>query len=254
MVVPLLSGAVDVALTPSTRQYCHVVRFPQGWKVQPFIRNNDALGSVTPLEYLYDSAYEFRVPGMLETTFLVRGLVLPYKKYTTNMYKVDLSDPRGIARPATEQEWQDGTKISDSRPSDWKTFANVHLTKDQSLPLHGFQFRKSGDYWEGDYARLSPDRQWIVLLSSSGQVAQRGDFFILSGRDNGKLYFDVYNVGTGTKLLTIVGTYRDIAPDNAINQSLWVTERYFIVPLGEQRERCLVCEFNRSGRQGGSKP
>ena len=248
LMVPVsrVSAAVEATVTPPIKEYCHIVRFPQGWTVPAPSRPG-----AYPLFYGFDSSYEFRVPGLLETTFLVGGLVLPEKEYAINKYKVDLADPRAIAVRATEREWQEGTKIPDSRNSDRKTFANVHITSnDQLLPFNGFQFDKGGDFWEGAHARLSPDRSLIVILSSSGKVARRDEFTIFGGRDIGKLFFDVYNADTGKKLITVTTRYRDVEPGNAINQSIWV-EHYFIVPLGEHRERCLVCDFSRLERKRG---
>jgi hypothetical protein len=92
-----------------------------------------------------------------------------------------------------------------------------------------------------------------VLLSSSGKIARRDDFIGFEGRNNGKLFMDVYNVDAGTKLFTIVGTYVDIDP-SALDKALWVTERYLVLPLGAQRERCLVCDFDRADRKRGLKP
>lgn len=243
------SGPVDVTVTPAIREYCHIVRFPQGWSIMP----TDGRGN--PLDYAYDSKYEFRVPGVLGTRFLVRGFTqLGHDYYTKNLYEIDLSDRAGIARRATDEEWQSGMKVPDSRFTDWKTFASVHLTNAQPFSFNGFQFLKTGDIWPGEYARLSPDRAWLVLLSSSGKVAKRDEFMIFGGRDKGKLFYDVFNADTGRKVITIVGTYQDIEPGSAINESRWVTERYFIVPLGEQRERCLVCDFGRVLQDVSSKP
>jgi hypothetical protein len=256
----IFGPSVDVKITPAIKEYCHIVRFPQGWAMMPFIENGDVLGTVTPLQYVYESAYEFRVPGVLRTRFLVRGVDKSYGKnhyhYTNNVYDVDLSDPKSVPRPATEKEWEDGTMIPDSRESNGKTFANQRfLTNAQPLPFRGFLFAKSGDIWSGDWARLSPDHSWIVLLSSSGSVhsSHESQIELGFGRDKGKLFMDVYNVDTGKKLVTIVGTYLNINPA-ALDQALWVTERYFMLPLGEHRERCLVCDFGRAGRNGGFKP
>ena len=237
-VVSAASGPVDVALTAVVRKYCHIVQFPQGWKTE-----RDDPRAHQPLFYGYDSLYEFRIPAGLETTFLVGGIELPSKRYTINKYKVDLSDPVGIAQPASEKEWGGGTKLPDARRSDWTTFANVHLTNLQPLEFHGFQFVKSGNFWPGEYARLSPARRWLVLLSSSGRVANRNGFLISGGRDRGTLFMDAFDADTGKKIVTVVGTYLDIHPGHALNQTTWVTDQYFIVPLGEHRERCLVCEF-----------
>ncbi len=242
---PSERAAVEATVSPAIKEYCHIVRFPQGWTVPAPSRPG-----AYPLFYGFDSSYEFRVPGLLETTFLVGGLILPEKEYTINKYKVDLAYG-SIAVAATEKEWRDGTKITDSRESDRKTFANVHIVRnDQLLPFNGFQFAKSGDFWDGAHARLSPDKSRIVVLSSSGKVANRDEFTIFGGRDIGKLFFDVYNADTGKKLITVTATYRDVEPGHAINQSIWV-EHYFIVPLGEHRERCLVCDFSRLARKRG---
>jgi hypothetical protein len=64
----------------------------------------------------------------------------------------------------------------------------------------------------------------------------------------GKLFWDVFNADTGIRLLTIVGTYLDTDPGDALYMTAWVTERYFIVALGRHRERCLVCVFGREVR------
>ena len=238
------SGPVDVILTPEIQKYCHVVRFPQGWnteKYDPKIHQ--------PLSYSYDSPYEFRVSGELETTFLVGGIVLPSKKYTINKYRVDLSDPAGIAQPADEKEWQSGAIIPDTRLVDYsRNFAPLRFLNSEPLVFNSRQFAKTGDIWAGQCARLSPDRSWIVLLSSSGTIAKRDEFLIFGGRDKGKLFLDFYNVETGKRLITIVGSYLDINPQ-ALNQGLWVTERYFILPLGAHRERSLVCDVGRVVRK-----
>jgi hypothetical protein len=67
-------------------------------------------------------------------------------------------------------------------------------------------------------------------------------------------YFDVFSADTGKKITTIEGTYEYGSPDDQMRQTAWVTERYFIIPLGEHRERCLVCEFGRSRPSEGTKP
>ncbi len=84
----------------------------------------------------------------------------------------------------------------------------------------------------------------------TGKVAHRDESFLpyVTGRDKGKLYFDVFNANTGRKVVTIVATYLDVLPDTAVERTMWVTERYFIVPLGKHRERCLVCDFGRARR------
>ena len=51
------------------------------------------------------------------------------------------------------------------------------------------------------------------------------------------------------------GTYKGFGndPDGDFRTAAWLTERYFIVPLGGRHERCLVCEFGARNQQG-AKP
>jgi hypothetical protein len=258
MIAPILlgSGPVEVTLTPAIRDYCHIVRFPNGWKIQDY----DPLIHQVPF-YGYQSPYEFRTVGLLRTRFLVGGLVPPRMVSTNNKYSIDLSDPAGIAQPATDKEWQDAKIVPETDDADCGKYIGyfrlaIPYKDDKPLPLHGLEFAKSGSHWAVRTALPSHDQAWLVLLSWSGKSAKRGsdDFggFIYGGRDKGKLFFDVFNANTGKKLITIVARYRDMDPDSAIIQCRWVTEHYFIVPLGSHRERCLVCEFGRVGQNKGA--
>src|ERR1700722_3418478 len=120
------ADGVDAKITPAIQEYCHLVKFPQGGSIQPYIQHDDVLHSVTPLEYTYSSDYEFRVPGELGTRFLIRGFEkLGRKYYTKNAYQLDLSDRGSIPGPATEREWEDGTVIPDTRIKDYsRNFAS----------------------------------------------------------------------------------------------------------------------------------
>ncbi len=248
---PLFAASpVDVPLTRQVSKYCHIVQFPDGWKVPPV----DVKIGLPEYYYGYDSLYEFRELDHSESTFLVAGVVSPYMKYTLNKYKLDLSVRGRAPIRADEAEWRSSKPVADARANDWQIFGNIRLdSKDVPLPYKGRQFFKTGKFWEGNHARLSPGGSWLVLLSSSGRVAKRNEFFNIAGRDKGKLYYDVFRAESGEKIITIVGRYKDIEPGHAINQSIWVTDRYFLIPLSEHRERCLVCEFGASVRKGISQ-
>jgi hypothetical protein len=65
----------------------------------------------------------------------------------------------------------------------------------------------------------------------------------------------VYEVTTGRKLLTLQGSYRAFADEiedlaaGSLSQTAWLMERHFIIPIGEYKERCMVCDFSRSHEQ-----
>jgi hypothetical protein len=246
----LARDAVEVNFNAAVREYCHVVRFPSGWHLPGF----------SPNLSLRDD-YEFRVPGVLGTRFLVRGVEqLVRKNYTTNLYEMDLSDPNGVAQPAGEENWNSATPITlwrgkrndftlpkppPAAPLSWNR-------NPKYVEIHGLHFIRSGDEWAG--AVLSQDQAVLIMQSWSGTLGPSGgsdvpgDFSISLkfGNSHGKLFFDVYNADSGKKLITFTASFYGILPEEEVfGKTGWVTEQYFIIPLDERRERCLVCEFGR---------
>ncbi len=195
----LARDPLEVNFNALTREYCHVVRFPLGWRD---MEQNGHLQD-PPLYNFDDGDYEFRVAGLLGTRFLVRGFVpfLSDGYYTKNLYTVDLSDPSGVAQPASEEEWKSATVM----PLRYTGQASA-LSK--FIQSRGFQFVPSGEH--GDVVRLSPDRSVLILQSWKGTLgsslasgAPGGiSLYPLFGRNShGKLFFDAYSTSTGKKLV-----------------------------------------------------
>jgi hypothetical protein len=233
---------VELNVTAAMREYCHIVRFPQGWTLPPA----DLLN-----RYNYNGEYEFRVQGESSSRFLIGGFVgnTYARSFTTNRYDVNLSDPKAPVLPASDAAWEASTPVSIVRDV---TFPPA-VRASQMSKLDGFQHLKSGEILAG--GSLSPDRTWLVLSSWSGRADSSESpvsFACFPFGCRGKMFFDVFNMDTAKKLLTIVGSYLSPSPDSLLPTGPgWVTERYFVIPLGEHREQCLVCEF---GRGRGTKP
>jgi hypothetical protein len=254
---------VDVKFNPQVHEYCHILNFSSGWQMPKFFIKKNGQQYFPSKFSLYDD-FEFRVRGLLGTVFLVRGVenvVNDY--YTANMYEADFSDPRGIATPVSEETWNSATVVPAlgrySVPKDVKFHeAKIQWIKDSKalepmfIEFQGHKFGRTGQHW-GDFM-ISPDRSIVIMQSWTGKLnAPGGDdipgdtsVFFKFGRNRGKLFFDVYNADTGKKLTTITAGFRDVLPnDDILHKTVWVTERYFIVPLDENRKRCLICEFGR---------
>jgi hypothetical protein len=144
--VPATADHLDVKIAPGMREYCHIVRFPQVWKVPPG----------PGLNYLsYADEYEFRVSGMAGAKFLVAGVDFVYKRYTINKYEVDLSDTKAPVLSAPEQAWESATRVSTKQQS-----AIVRpdlLQSNQAMEYRGVRFKKSGESWSLDGGRMSAD-------------------------------------------------------------------------------------------------
>jgi hypothetical protein len=241
---------LDVKVSAAMREYCHIVQFPQGWTSPIWDERGTYLG-----REIRD--YEFRVRGLLGTRFLVAGRLdfgtertQDGRLYTANKYEVDLSDPKAPVRPTSNETWISGTIMSLTRK---RPFV-VPGGREKPIELHGFLFTKSGQRWARRDSLLSPDRRWLVLQSWTGPAAAPcGSFNIcfewrLFFGYKGKIFFDIFNADNGKKLLTTYGRYDTPDPDAVFGRTAWMTERYFIVPMGRHLERCLVCEFGRSQR------
>lgn len=260
--VALLSAAelvaadhLDVKIASTMRERCHIVRFPQGWKIPVELgKSPNEPGKIFTYEY-YDE-YEFRVPGLLQTKFLVGGLTrLTELRYTANKYEVDLSNAKAPVLPASDEAWQSATPVSTKQKSAF-VLSSLLRPGNQPIEFHGFQFFKTGEIWANENSRVSPDDASLVLQSWTGSTESGGETgfgscFPFGCR--GKFFLDIFNADAGKKLLTIEGTYSGSDIDNLLSTTGWLTERYFIVPLGDHRERCLVCEFGGRG-QPGAKP
>jgi hypothetical protein len=236
-------------LSPLVREYCHIVSFDRGWDGIP------SVGSYSFRRYDYRDNYEFRVLGLLSTTFLVRGrsieasgrghaILKPTDGYTRRIYEIDLEDPKARAHEVPEATWLSAARI----PFVQVSVVNDRMHASGEAEFSGIRLSKTGTYLmlSEDASRLSPDRAWLVLQSWRGKVnseSSLGGQLGAAGVGKGQLFFDVFHVDTGKKVVTIEGRFQHDEPELAVITTGWVTERFFIVPLGEHRDRCLVCDF-----------
>ncbi len=242
------AGQLDVTLSAEVRQYCHIIRFPQGWNIQPVDRSGE------PLFFNEQGDYEFRQEVPSAGTFLVGGFttMVEHRYDTNNRYRVDLSSPKVPLYPANLKEWEAGKVVPLTRSSVFPRGARP--TEHEEAEFNGFHFAKTGVLWiqYGFDTRLAPNHAWLVLQSRARNPDKHGPT---------KVFLDVFNTATGKKVLTIQGVYSNhvgsavlsIDPDGYLNGTAWLTERYFIVPLGAHKEQCLVCEFSAQGKEDSKK-
>ena len=106
---------LEVTLAPGARAFCHVMRFPQGWAFARFDKEvGQRLFFGSP-----GSDYEFRVEGVLSTKFLVEGFTgfVGTNYYTSNRYKVDLSDAMAPVLVVDRKAWDAAAVVPLARKS-----------------------------------------------------------------------------------------------------------------------------------------
>lgn len=114
--IGLAGDPVKVKFDDLTREYCHVLRFPVGWPLPMFRMDKDGHREYDNHSFGLADNYGFRVPGLPQSSLLIRGVDIldsfyNIYFYTPNVYKADLSEPQGVAQPASEEEWNAATPI-----------------------------------------------------------------------------------------------------------------------------------------------
>jgi hypothetical protein len=191
--------------------------------------------------------FEFRVERPSSLEFLVGGFIeiLPPRHYTTDHYRVDLSGARTAVQPVDQTTWERAMVVPFFQKG---AFAPGGARKDAALEFHGYRFDRTGEFWEEpdeDASRISPNAIWLVLQSRD----------LVRGEEFAKLYFDAFEVQTGKKIVTIEGSLTKPGDylDDALSKTGWVTDRYFIVPLGKGIDRILVCDFGAPPARGPAR-
>jgi hypothetical protein len=232
---------IDLKLTGAAKEYCHVVGFSKGWQPQRF----EVRPAFPKIDYEY-SDYEFRVEGLLGTWFLIGAFTpnLNLNVNSVNHYRLNLSDSTAPVRSANAQDWSNATVVPLYRKS---LLTITGVKPPDQVAFSGFEYKKTGSYpWTrpDTTSRLSPDSAWLILQSATFKKRQVIEVY--------DVFFDMFSTATGKKLFTIQGRFSGGEnPSSSLGTTGWLTERYFIIPLGKRRERCVVCEFAPRGSSGG---
>jgi hypothetical protein len=241
------SGPVTITMTPATKERCHIVKFPR-WT---------GYGRGLNRSFSDTHSLQFRVFGVLGTRFLVAdkddSTYSRQSEFSPEKYLIDAAYPQSSVTRATQAEWDSATPITLSQAT---TKQQGTSTPDWERSPDGKRFAKSGAEWVGapyTSLRTSPDHAWIALQSYTGTAPDYQDDPLglkFWRHFHGSVFIDIYNMDTEKKSLLLEGRYSD-NPDSMLLSTGWVTERYFIVPLGWSNERCLICDF---GGPAGSRP
>lgn len=167
--------------------------------------------------------------------------------FSVNYHAVAL-DGQFKATPSTAEEWAHATPLLHSQHFVTSPVAAPATQSgsrgEDAVKYGGRAFAKSGSFWGNPAALVSPDRQWIAVLSySSTEETPHGLIPGLGGGtepQNGRLFLDVYNTASGAKALAGYAPYANVGPSLLFRDSLWVESRYFILPLDYLHQRCFL--------------
>jgi hypothetical protein len=168
-----------------------------------------------------------------------------YDYYSDNRFAVGIDGAFRI-RKATTDEWDAAEKPVHSYYF-IRSFINKQHTN-EGVQYKGKLFRKSGETWTDYDALVSPRGTWIAVFSySSRDKPDSGWLPGLGGGGEpgrGEVFLDVYNVSSGERVISARSPFGakpgGFVPSMLFGSSLWVEDRYLIMPLNWWLEDCLV--------------
>lgn len=168
-----------------------------------------------------------------------------YDYYSDTRYALAL-DGGFRVRSATVEEWDEAEKVLHSYHF-IKRFKNPQVTE-EGVRHNDHLFRKTGESWGNEAALVSPRGTWIAVFSyTSREKPQPALIPGLGGSEpgHGEVFLDVYATSSGEKVIAARAPYGKtggggFTPSTLFGGSLWVEDRYLIMPLVWWLDAALV--------------
>ena len=170
----------------------------------------------------------------------------PGKDYSQDFFAVSLGGGRPRVRKVSEPERLRGEPVLNGYNyiSDYEQKIDVFDEKNPppGVSYAGKIFEKSGRTWAGTVGVLSPGGGWLAVLSYTSPKKRRKFRSVLEEGgepERGDLHVDVYDAATGELVLAGKHSYRG-DPSSIVSNSVWVEDRYFVMPLDFNLQKCLL--------------
>jgi hypothetical protein len=237
-----------------------MVEFPEPWvkwKNGAWVGVNDSVQYV--VRKSKDSSLLFAVKQGFDGSLFGKEVVdFPVKSpnydyYSDTYFAVGLDGPTGIKK-VTEAEWNAGEKVLHS----YYFIANYDPQlppKDGSqvtpegVKYNGRLYRKAGESWGNDVALVSPRKTRIAIFSYTSRA--KVSTSIIPGLKNtepgsGEVFLDIYDLSSGEKVGAARAPYGKpdgFQPSLLFSSSVWIEDKYIVMPLHWELSRCLIAVF-----------
>ena len=166
--------------------------------------------------------------------------------YSQDFFAVNLGGGRARVRKVSEPERLRGEPVLNGyhylRDYEQKIDVFDERHTPSGVSYAGKLFAKSGRTWAGTVGVLSPGGRWLAVLSYTSPEKRRKFRSVLEEGgepERGDLHVDVYDAATGGLALAGKHFYRG-DPSSILSNSVWVGERYFVLPLNFNLRRCML--------------
>lgn len=169
-----------------------------------------------------------------------------YDYYSDNRFAVNVDGPLQI-KPVTDEEWNTGTNLLQSYYfiNNWDPQPTT-----EGVRYNGRIYRKSGETWGNELALVSPRKTRIAVFSyTSREKVSDGIFPGLKNTEpgSGEVFLDVYDISSGERVASVRSPYGrkpgGFAPSMIFGASVWIEDRYIVMPLNPDLDRALLGVF-----------
>jgi len=169
-----------------------------------------------------------------------------YDYYSDDRFAVNIDGPLQIM-PVTDEQWYTGEEVLHSYYFIMKWDPQV---TPEGVRYNERVYRKSGESWGNEVALVSPRKTRIAIFSYTSR--EKVSESILPGLKNtepgsGEVFLDIYNISSGEKVAGARSPYGrkpgGFAPSMIFGASVWIEDRYIIMPLDPNLERTLLGVF-----------
>ncbi len=167
----------------------------------------------------------------------------PAQRPSDNRYAVSTDGRFGVA-PARAGEWEAGREFRHGYH-----FISSHdgAAGPEGVRHGGRVFAKSGEKWCNEAALVSPRGRWVAVFSYTGSEPPPTPLVPGFGGNEpprGEIFLDLYDTASGRRVIAARAPYGTkgggFAPSMLSSGSVWVGERYFVMPLDWNLEVCYV--------------
>jgi hypothetical protein len=226
LLAPQGKPSAPPVVTNSHGQF-RVIRFPQRW-----LESGGRKG-----ELITTREYEIRQDKRSSQNELLFGArSLESNRYSRNLYAVDTGN--STIRLVPRQRWEKAERVDTESEA---IFPISGYDKPQGIyEYDGRRYFETGK--SGGEARLSPNRKYLAVMSYTDAFQRPQLIPPIGGGEamRGAAYWEVYDIRSGTKVLSGQMSYSGQSAGIMFSSAVWVDEKYFVLPLDNQYQSFLI--------------
>lgn len=153
-------------------------------------------------------------------------------------------------RLITQDEWltQEPVPITVKAAKTVRAFYPESDKTVRAVKFVGRSFPKTGPRFpfnDRDATSVSAKEKFLTVHSWSGTENTCDTFLCFGLPPHGRYWIDLYDVASGQRVVEIKGRYWDLEAAQLFGATMWLDDRYFVLPLNGDLRTFLFCDMAR---------